>query len=93
MAQAFRSKWPTGSDEWPTPDGGGTSGGVSVRSILIPTLGVSAVNVDLTAQDKDNLYQSGVQSATAFLSTWDLQKYLAVYRSGAPVPTRRDLMS
>jgi NTE family protein len=62
-----------------------------VRSILIPTLGVSAVNFDLTSQDKDNLYQLGVQSATAFLSTWDLQKYLAVYRSGAPVPTRRDL--
>lgn len=28
-----------------------------------------------------------------FLGTWDLHRYLAVYRSVAPAPTRRDLSS
>ncbi len=62
-----------------------------VRSMLIPTLGIASVAFDLTAADKDRLYQSGRDTATTFLKTWDLQKYMAIYRGDAPPPTRRDL--
>ena len=61
-----------------------------VRTITIDTLDVGATDFNLTPAQKEALYQSGVSGAKTFLAHWDFQKYIAQYRSGQPVPTRRE---
>jgi NTE family protein len=61
-----------------------------VRTIAIDTLDVRATDFNLTPDKKEALYQSGVSAAKTFLDHWDFQKYKALYRSGQPVPTRRE---
>jgi NTE family protein len=61
-----------------------------VRTITIDSLNVGSTNFNLTAAQKEALYQSGVSAAKTFLDHWDFQKYIALYRSGQPVPTRRE---
>jgi NTE family protein len=63
-----------------------------VRTITIDTLDVTTTDFNLSQQKKAALYQSGVAAAQSFLTTWDFDAYKAVYRSGQPVPTRRDLV-
>lgn len=62
-----------------------------VRSILIPTLGVSSTNFALDTVTRDALYQSGRAGATEFLAHWNFEEYKATFRSGSPEPRRRDL--
>jgi NTE family protein len=61
-----------------------------VRTITIDTLDVAATDFNLTADQKEALYASGVQAANTFLTHWDFGEYKALYRSGRPVPTRRE---
>jgi len=61
-----------------------------VRTIPIPTLGVPSTDFTLSPDQTQALYDSGRQAADAFLKTWDFERYRAVYRSGQPVPTRRE---
>jgi NTE family protein len=63
-----------------------------VRTIAIDTLDVRATDFDLPTERKEALYQSGVQAAKTFLAHWDFEEYKALYRSGRPVPTRRELV-
>src|SRR5713101_2075575 len=35
---------------------------------------------------------SGVSAANTFLAHWDFEEYKALYRSGQPMPSRRELM-
>ena len=61
-----------------------------VRTIAIDTLNVGSTDFNLTPDQKEALYQSGVSAAKTFLDHWDFQKYIAEYRSGQPLPTRRE---
>ena len=61
-----------------------------VRTITIDSLNVGSTDFKLTAAQKEELYQSGVSAAKTFLAHWDFQKYIAQYRSGQPVPSRRE---
>lgn len=63
-----------------------------VRTITIATGGVAPTKFTLTAEDKLFLYESGVQAARDFLSQWDFEAYKLAFRSGAPTPSRRDLL-
>ncbi|WP_353505375.1 patatin-like phospholipase family protein [Clostridium sp. Marseille-Q2269] len=51
------------------------------RSILIPTLGISATDFDLSKQETIKLYKSGYKSAEKFLKTWDFQEYKNKYKN------------
>ena len=61
-----------------------------VRTITIDSLGIGSTDFNLTPAQKEALYQSGVNAAKTFLDHWDFQKYIALYRSGQPLPTRRE---
>ena len=61
-----------------------------VRTITIDSLNVASTDFNLTPAQKEALYQSGVNAAKTFLDHWDFQKYIALYRSGQPLPTRRE---
>ena len=61
-----------------------------VRTITIDSLNVGSTDFNLTPAQKEALYQSGVNAAKTFLDHWDFQKYIALYRSGQPLPTRRE---
>ena len=63
-----------------------------VRTIAIDTLDVGSTDFNLTADKKEALYQSGVSAAKTFLDHWNFEEYIALYRSGRPVPTRRELV-
>jgi len=63
-----------------------------VRTIAIDTLGIGTASFHLTDEQKEALYQSGRQAAKEFLSTWDFEKYKALYRSGKPLPSRHELL-
>ncbi|MGD0725371.1 MAG: patatin-like phospholipase family protein [Spirochaetia bacterium] len=47
------------------------------RTIAIPTLGVKTTQFDLSAEQRDRLYQSGLDTATRFLQTYTFDKYVA----------------
>ena len=61
-----------------------------VRTITIDSLNIGATDFNLTPDQKEALYQSGVSAAKTFLAHWDFQKYIAEDRSGQPVPSRRE---
>jgi NTE family protein len=61
-----------------------------VRTITIDSLEIGSTDFNLTPAQKEALYQSGVNAAKTFLDHWDFQKYIAQYRSGQPLPTRRE---
>jgi NTE family protein len=63
-----------------------------VRTIAIDTLGIGTIDFKLTPQQKEALYQSGVKAAQEFLTTWNFDEYKKLYRSGKPVPSRRELL-
>ena len=63
-----------------------------VRTITIDTLNIGATDFDLTPDQKEALYASGVSAANTFLAHWDFEEYKALYRSGQPIPTRRELV-
>lgn len=61
-----------------------------VRTISIDTLDVQTTDFNLSPERKEALYQSGAAAAKDFLAHWDFEEYKALYRSGQPVPRRRD---
>lgn len=50
------------------------------RTIFVPAKGVSPIDFDITAEQRDALYQGGVQAGQRFLETWDFADYLAACR-------------
>jgi NTE family protein len=56
-----------------------------VRTIRIPTLGISSTDFGLTADRADALYQAGAAAAEAFVRSWDFDAYRAAFRPG-PFP-------
>jgi predicted acylesterase/phospholipase RssA len=59
-----------------------------VRTIAIDTSGVSGTDFHLTAEQKSALYAAGQAAARAFLAHWDFARYVAEYRSDAPIAPR-----
>jgi NTE family protein len=62
-----------------------------VRTIAIPTCGVTTTEFDITAAKTKELFESGQKAAKSFLEKWDFDKYKAEYRNTTP-PTRRERM-
>jgi len=60
-----------------------------VRTVPIPNLGVGTTEFALTQERKDALFDSGYQSAKRFLQSWDMDRYIAEHRSGAPEESRQ----
>jgi NTE family protein len=61
-----------------------------VRTIAIDTLNIDATDFNLSVEQKEALYASGMQAAQTFLAHWNFEQYKALYRSGQPVPSRRE---
>lgn len=61
-------------------------GATYVRTIAIPTLGISATDFDISREDQDRLYRSGREAAEKFLRQWEeaggFPAYVAGFRSG-----------
>jgi NTE family protein len=51
-----------------------------VRTVPIPTVGVSTLDFDLSPERSEALYQSGREAAEDFFSRWDFQAYKDRYR-------------
>lgn len=49
------------------------------RIINIPTLNIDATNFNLSKQQKDDLFESGFNSAKSFVKDWCFDRYLAQY--------------
>lgn len=64
---------------------------VFVRTIGIPTLGVSTTDFALSKPRAEELFQAGRMAAEKFLMGWDFSKYKARFRAQTP-PTRHELL-
>lgn len=53
-----------------------------VRTMLIPTGNITSTQFELSDDDKEFLYRSGIEAAHQFLDRWDFEWYKAKYRSG-----------
>lgn len=62
-----------------------------VRTIPIPTLGVSTTEFDITPARVRAIYESGRKAAFDFLDRWDFEAYKAEYRSGKDHSRREEL--
>ena len=62
-----------------------------VRTIPIPTLGVSTTEFEITPERVRALYESGRRAAFDFLDRWDFEAYKAEYRSGREHSRREEL--
>jgi NTE family protein len=62
-----------------------------VRTIPIPTLGVSTTEFDITPERVRAIYESGRKAAFDFLDRWDFEAYKAEYRSGKDHSRREEL--
>ncbi|OBK80559.1 patatin-like phospholipase family protein [Mycobacterium sp. 1164985.4] len=56
------------------------------RTIFIPSDGIGTLDFDISADERDALYQRGLHAAEEFLASWDYPEYLRVCR-GLPAPT------
>lgn len=56
-----------------------------VRSIPIPTLGVRTTDFELSKEQAEALYRSGVEAARKFFERWDFERYKATYRRVTPL--------
>lgn len=61
-----------------------------VRTIAIPTNGISGTQFNLSRAEATTLFHNGQQAAAKFFSTWDFAAYKAAYRSGRPLPGRQE---
>jgi NTE family protein len=59
-----------------------------VRTIAIPTCGITTTQFNITLEQTQELFDSGRNAANSFLASWDFDKYKAKYRT-APAPGRR----
>ena len=64
-----------------------------VRTIPIPTCGVSTTQFDISPHQTSALFQSGLTAAREFLATWDFDAYKKKFRSGPPPPRRAGILS
>ena len=64
-----------------------------VRTITIPTLGLSTANFLLSAEDAQRLYDAGRAAAESFLATWDFAAYRAAFRSTPQDHSRRGMVA
>ena len=55
------------------------------RTIFVPAEQVSSIDFDITDQQREALYQSGLQAGQNFLKTWNYADYLSA--CGGPVKT------
>jgi NTE family protein len=62
-----------------------------VRTIPIPTLGVSTTEFDITPERVRAIYESGRKAAFDFLDRWDFDAYKAEYRAGKDHSRREEL--
>src|SRR5215218_7200530 len=62
-----------------------------VRTIPIPTLGVSTTEFDITPARVRAIYESGRRAAFDFLDRWDFEAYKAEYRVGKDHSRREEL--
>jgi NTE family protein len=62
-----------------------------VRTIPIPTLGVSTTEFDITPARVRAIYESGRRAAFDFLDRWDFEAYKAEYRAGKDHSRREEL--
>jgi NTE family protein len=62
-----------------------------VRTVVIPTLGIDAIDFNLSREQVEALYQSGRDAATKFLQTWDFGAYVKEFRSGKKHSRRADV--
>ncbi len=53
------------------------------RTIFVPAEEVSPIDFDITAQQREALYQRGLQAGQEFLKKWNYADYLAA--CGGPV--------
>jgi len=53
------------------------------RTIFVPVGEVSTIDFDITAEQREAVYRSGLQAGQAFLKTWDYAAFLAA--CGSPV--------
>jgi len=60
----------------------------TVRTVVVPTTGVSVIDFDLSRAQADELWRSGQQSARTFLTRWDLAAYLRDCRTNGLLPAR-----
>lgn len=56
-----------------------------VRSILVPTLGVGTTDFNISTEDSNRLFESGVTSAKMFFDKWNFSQYVIKYRSGKTI--------
>lgn len=52
----------------------------AVRTIFIPTLGISSTEFDITKEMKLKLFESGYNSANKFLDSWVFREYISQHR-------------
>jgi NTE family protein len=60
------------------------------RTIAIDTLHIGSTEFNLSPEQKEELYQSGVSAGQQFLAQWDFEQYKSLYRSGHPEPSRHE---
>jgi NTE family protein len=53
----------------------------SIRTVSIPTLGVGAIEFDISKESSLRLYESGYESGNKFLKQWDFEDYIRKYRN------------
>lgn len=53
------------------------------RTIFVPTDSVGTLDFDISADERDALYNRGLRAAEEFLRTWDYPEYLRTCRGGA----------
>lgn len=63
-----------------------------VRTIAIPTLGVSTLDFKLPKDKVDALYKTGRDAAYKFLATWDFDQYVSAFRSGDKISRRENIV-
>jgi len=56
------------------------------RTIFVPAESVGTLDFDITAHERDALYNRGLHAAQQFLESWDYLEYLRVCR-GEATPT------
>lgn len=62
-----------------------------VRTIPVPSLGISTLNFALSTNNSEDLFQSGRNAANKFLKTWNFTQYVNLYRSGKKDSRRESL--
>ena len=56
------------------------------RTIFVPAESVGTLDFDISAEERDALYNRGLDAAQQFLESWDYPEYLGVCR-GELTPT------